>query len=100
MEVPNRSSHRNHTSNMRKKDKTHATHFRSGDRLFCLNGNWFFQTREEDHGPFPTREAASRELKRYVDEMSYFDSVAGEVRVKPRTSERAFADFKLVDKDA
>lgn len=100
MQVPTPDIHRNHNPAMRKKDKTTATHFRSGDRLFCLNGKWFFQTREEDHGPFPTRDAASRELKRYVDEMSYFDGVAGEVRVKPRTTERAFADFKLVDKDA
>ena len=85
---------------MRKKDTGSATHFRAGDRVFCLNGKWFFQTREVDHGPFPTREAAERDLNRYVEEMNYFDGIAGGVRVKPRAPDRKFADFKLVDKDS
>ena len=85
---------------MRKKDTGNTTHFRAGNRVFCLNGEWFFQTREDDHGPFPTRDAAELDLKRYVEEMNYFDSIAGEHRSKPRAPARQFADFKLVDKDA
>jgi len=43
--------------------------FRASSRVFCLNGEWFFQTRESDHGPFTKREAAEQALDRYVNEM-------------------------------
>ncbi len=60
---------------MRKDDATESTQFRSADRVFCLNGQWFFQTRERDHGPFPSRGAATMELERYVNEMDFFSDV-------------------------
>ena len=60
---------------MRKSDIQDSTFFRSRDRVFCQNGKWFYQTREDDHGPFPTREAAELDLKRYVDEMDFFDGI-------------------------
>lgn len=43
--------------------------FRASSRIFCLNGEWFFQTRECDHGPFTKREAAEQALDSYVSEM-------------------------------
>jgi len=46
--------------------------FRASSRVFCLNGEWFFQTREDDHGPFTRREAAEQALARYVSEMQEF----------------------------
>lgn len=86
---------------MRKSDADNVTYFRSGNRIFCLNGNWYFQTREDDHGPFPTREAAELNLQRYVDEMSFFDDVQQStppvIRSSPEDPE--FANFSLVDKD-
>jgi len=51
--------------------------FRASSRLFCLNGEWFFQTRERDHGPFTKREAAEQALDRYVDEMQDMELIAG-----------------------
>ncbi len=62
-----------------------------------------FQTWEDDHGPFPTPEPAEYDLKRYVDEMSFFDAAA-ESKDSDTTLVRAsqdpdFADFTLVDKD-
>jgi len=40
--------------------------FRSQERLFCLNGKWYFATREGDCGPFPTKDIARAEISRYI----------------------------------
>lgn len=85
---------------MRNSDEDDLTFFRSQDRVFCQNGSWFFQTREDDHGPFPTREAAELDLRRYVDEMAFFDGVkTGVVTEKTAPLDEDFANFSLVDKD-
>ena len=85
---------------MRKKDSGSSTYFRSGDRVFCLNGSWFYQTREDDHGPFASREEAELDLKRYIEEMRFFDSVKPEqAGGKPATEDSDFANFTLVDKE-
>ncbi len=61
---------------VRKQDRLNAVaakqprqFFRASSRLFCLNGEWYFQTRENDHGPFTRREAAERALERFIDNM-------------------------------
>jgi hypothetical protein len=62
---------------MRKTDNQEKQYFRAGARVYCQNGEWFFTTREEDHGPFPTRQAAELNLTRYVTEMEHFDDASG-----------------------
>ena len=85
---------------MRKQDTDNSTHFRAGDRVFCQNGKWFFQTREDDRGPFPSREAAQKDLDRYTEEMAYFEDVTpGVTKVAPDAAAEEIADFTLVDKD-
>ena len=42
--------------------------FRSQERLFCFNGQWYFATREGDSGPFPTKDIARAEVARYISE--------------------------------
>lgn len=42
--------------------------FRSQERLFCFNGQWYFATREGDNGPFPTKDIARAEVARYISE--------------------------------
>ena len=85
---------------MRKSDHDDSTYFRSRDRVFCQNGRWFYQTREDDHGPFPTREAAELDLKRYVDEMAFFQDAKGDTPGGRRgVKDPGFANFSLVDKD-
>ena len=49
--------------------------FRVSSRVFCLNGEWYFQTRETDHGPFTRREAAELALDRYANEMQDMESM-------------------------
>src|SRR5690606_795669 len=40
--------------------------FRSNDRFFQVNGQWYFSAREGDIGPFRSREQAKREAQAYV----------------------------------
>lgn len=49
-------------------DEISRRFFRSQERLFCFNGQWFFATREGDCGPFPTKEIARAEVTRYIAE--------------------------------
>lgn len=41
---------------------------RVSSRIFCMDGEWFFQTRDNDHGPFTRREACEQALERFVSE--------------------------------
>ena len=85
---------------MRKSDSKDGTYFRSGDRVFCLNGKWFYQTRENDHGPFPSRQAAQVDMQRYIEEMSFFDGVQkGTVSPDTQSPDPDFANFSLIEKD-
>ena len=85
---------------MRKSDSRDSTYFRSRDRVFCQNGKWFYQTREDDHGPFPTREAAEVDLQRYVDEMDFFNDARNGAPAENNSHQYPdFANFSLVEKD-
>ena len=42
-----------------------ANHFRMPERLFFVNGEWWFATREGDEGPFPNESQARTALARY-----------------------------------
>ena len=44
------------------------SYFRSGTRIFNLNGAWYFGTREGDQGPFARKEIVLQELARYDEE--------------------------------
>lgn len=45
-------------------------YFRSADRVFMVNGAWYFAAREGDQGPHSNREIACREMVRYTSEKS------------------------------
>ena len=54
---------------MRNTDADQSRHFfRSQERLFCFNSQWYFATREGDCGPFPTKDIARTEVSRYINE--------------------------------
>ena len=40
--------------------------FRTNDRFFQINGQWYFSAREGDIGPFRSREQARLEARAYV----------------------------------
>ncbi|MDH3642970.1 MAG: DUF6316 family protein [Gammaproteobacteria bacterium] len=50
----------------RKTDKDDVAHFRAGSRIFRLNNEWYFSSREGEHGPFESEEDAARELQAFV----------------------------------
>ena len=58
---------------MRKSDRENKVHYRTVDRLFCQDGRWYFQTREDHRGPFSSREEAETELKLYADTMEFIN---------------------------
>lgn len=43
-------------------------YYRSGERVFQMNGDWYFEAREGDVGPFTTAEVARREMSRFISE--------------------------------
>ncbi len=55
---------------MRKVDDQQKLYYRSKQRVFCVNGDWFYQTREGNRGPFDSPEAASRDAQHFLHEMS------------------------------
>ena len=52
---------------MRRSDKKEKLYFRSPERLFIYEGQWYFQAREGDRGPYDTREVAEQRLARFVE---------------------------------
>lgn len=55
---------------MRRTDPQHTSRrfFRTQERVFAMNGQWYFTAREGDVGPFRTRERALEEVTRYARE--------------------------------
>ena len=51
-------------------DQSNLRHFRTAERYFCQNGQWWYSTREGEEGPFPSREAAEFAMQRYVDSVN------------------------------
>ncbi len=51
----------------RQEDKGDKTYFRS-ERVFAMNGQWYFGTREGDCGPFRTPDLARAALARFINE--------------------------------
>ena len=55
-------------------EQTNKRYFRTQERVFSMNGQWYFTAREGDIGPFRTRENALKEVARYVREREDLDS--------------------------
>ena len=55
-------------------ENTNKRYFRTQERVFSMNGQWYFTTREGDVGPFRTREVALSEVARFVREREDLDS--------------------------
>lgn len=51
----------------RREDKGDKTYFRS-ERVFAMNGQWYFGSREGDCGPFRTPDLARAALARFIND--------------------------------
>jgi hypothetical protein len=58
---------------MRKSDSKEKAFFRVRKRLYCENGQWFFQAREGVRGPFRSEHDAEAELRLYVGSMEFVE---------------------------
>ncbi len=59
---------------MRHDDHSDKRYFRSPERVFHMNGAWFFAAREGDQGPFPSHTEAEREVDRFILEKTELGS--------------------------
>jgi hypothetical protein len=70
----------------RRDDRTEKTYFRS-ERVFAMNGQWYFGSREGDHGPFRTPDLARAALTRFISEkveLDRFQKSREQVQRKPK----------------
>ena len=51
---------------MRQDDTEKKSFFRSADRVFHMNGAWYFSTREGEEGPYASEVQAQLEIKRFI----------------------------------
>ena len=78
-------------------EDTSKRYFRTAERVFSMNGQWYFTAREGDFGPFRTREGALREGARYVRERLDLDSFQKARQSRPdRTDDLA---LEILPKD-
>jgi len=75
----------------RREDNEDKTYFRS-DRLFSMNGQWYFSSREGDCGPFASREVAHAALARFVHEKIELDAFQKSREMEPRKSKGSLAE--------
>jgi hypothetical protein len=89
------------TGSMRCTDPKDSTrrYFRSADRYVCVDGSWYFSTREGDCGPFPTKKVAVREMERYLAECRALTRFQTARERRLALGPRAMLDFALVPMD-
>lgn len=78
---------------MRKSDIEDKAFFRVRKRLYCENGQWFFQTREAIRGPFKSEHEAEIELRLYIDTMEFVQET------DPQNSNIDWSDIGFADDD-
>ena len=69
---------------MRQDDRDTKSFFRSSDRVFHMNGSWYFATREGDEGPYPSEVQAQAEIRRFITEkteLAHFQKAREEERM-------------------
>ena len=75
----------NSESHVRHDDSKEKSFFRSPDRVFHMNGEWYFATREGDHGPYPSEVQAQLEIKRFITEkteLAHFQKAREDQRLR------------------
>ena len=80
----------------RRTDTEEKTYFRS-DRLFCSNGQWFFATRDGEHGPYRSRDQVEAALARFVGEKVDLQSFQDAREAEGVDAERLTTIAKRVD---
>ena len=71
----------------RREDREDKTYYRS-ERVFAMNGQWYFGAREGDCGPFRTQEIARAALARFINEKVELASFQKSRELKMTLAER------------
>ncbi len=80
---------------MRHDDHNNKRFFRSPERVFHMNGAWFFAAREGDQGPYPSHNEAEREVARYILEKTELDSFQRQRERAPARPVRVELELEL-----
>jgi Domain of unknown function (DUF6316) len=64
-----------------------ASSRRLEDRSTCINGEWYYHTREGVRGPFPSQADAENELAHFINVMQYIESRRDNVPFEVDTSD-------------
>ena len=59
---------------MRNSDDRPVDHDRSATRYYQRDGVWYYATREGEHGPYPSREDAEDDARRYAGLHSHLEN--------------------------
>ncbi len=70
---------------------------RSRARFRQQSGQWYFQTREGERGPFDSREAADLELQRYIDTMEFIEKNEPSLPSDVDWGDLTFVDVEIPD---
>jgi hypothetical protein len=81
---------------MRRDDKSPKTYFRS-ERIFCMNGSWYFSTREGDLGPYTGRTGAEAALRTFLNEKKELDAFQRSRSEPPRRIEKPVLELVAVE---
>lgn len=74
---------------MRKTDEQGSSHpFRTEDRFFRADSAWYYSTREEDVGPFPTLEEARIHLRQFIASKENLSAKVAELKKLRREGTR------------
>lgn len=77
-------------------EQSSVRHFRAENRFFRVENQWFYSTREGQEGPFPSKEAAQRHLRSFLD-LQQLKKDAGE-KVEKMREEHVPVDHSIWDR--
>jgi hypothetical protein len=65
---------------MRNSDTKPRPHFRAESRFYQQDGQWFYSTREGEHGPFASRHDAEADARLYAGLHAHLEQVRDRTR--------------------
>lgn len=75
-----------------------SSRFRASSRIFSANDEWYFSTREGDHGPFESETTAQKELNRFISEIDPPEPEYIEITVeRPKNDPKVWDQYDLLN---
>lgn len=75
-----------------------SSRFRASSRIFSVNDEWYFSTREGNHGPFASDNAAQKELDRFIGAIDPPEPEYIEITVEqPKNDPKVWDQYDLLN---